>query len=434
MYRRINILIAVAVAAGVSSAAVAVIAPWIGLGTQDNFVLYVLAGIARRDLFFMGLGIAGLSLFLKAGAILLIYFMKLSRDELRSVAINLTLVFASSVVSLVGLELALRATYNEWTSENYIQRKINFFTTHAAAEYDPILGWTLRSDLRGPMTSGEFGIRMNSDQVRSPPHGGILAVGDSFTAGSEVENHETWPAHLESITGVNTVNGAVGGWGTDQIVLRAEALSKVINPKIVILSFFSHDILRSEFKTFGGGNKPYFTVSEGRLVHHNLPVPPFSVRPSELGWARSIFGYSYLIDWIMQRIGYADWTSLSDVSIPAGNDGAEVTCLLLDRVRQDFAARDIRLILILQYAGGDIRFSRQPPSYVNRVYDCALKLGIETANTWDPLRSHLAANGEDGLKKLFVMHDRNRNYGHMSSEGNKFIAELLAKKIAAPAR
>ena len=38
------------------------------------------------------------------------------------------------------------------------------------------------------------------------------------------------------------MNGGVGGYATDQIILRAEKLIPELNPKIVILGFLDQDI------------------------------------------------------------------------------------------------------------------------------------------------------------------------------------------------
>src|SRR6185312_14962905 len=100
------------------------------------------------------------------------------------------------------------------------------------------------------------GVRMNQAEVRPLPRSAILAVGDSFTFGAEVEDSQSWPAALERIVGTPVVNGGVGGYGSDQIVLRAEQLMAELQPRTVIVSFLDGDILRAGYSLFHGALKP----------------------------------------------------------------------------------------------------------------------------------------------------------------------------------
>jgi hypothetical protein len=46
-------------------------------------------------------------------------------------------------------------------------------------------------------------------------------VGDSFTAGADVAEHESYVAQLEAMLNYPVINGGVGGYGTDQMILAA---------------------------------------------------------------------------------------------------------------------------------------------------------------------------------------------------------------------
>ncbi len=83
-----------------------------------------------------------------------------------------------------------------------------------------------------------------------------------------------------------TASGAAGGWGAGQIVLRAEKLIPVLEPKTVVISFLADDILRAGFRVYGSANKPWFQVDDdGNLVRHNDPVPVFTGKPEEVAAA-----------------------------------------------------------------------------------------------------------------------------------------------------
>lgn len=61
------------------------------------------------------------------------------------------------------------------------------------------------------------GLRTTGDAPggAGPP---ILAVGDSFTFGDEVDALEAWPAQLQALLGRRVLNGGVTGYGLDQTV------------------------------------------------------------------------------------------------------------------------------------------------------------------------------------------------------------------------
>ena len=56
------------------------------------------------------------------------------------------------------------------------------------------------------------------------------------------------------------------------------------------------------------------------------------------------------------------------------------------------------------------------------------ELGIPTVDEWPSLRQRALVE-DDIFMNLYVMRDANRIFGHMSSKGIKFIAELLANVI-----
>ena len=75
-----------------------------------------------------------------------------------------------------------------------------------------------------------------------------MAVGDSLTYGDEVRDEEAWPAQLQRLTGRRVLNGGVTGYGFDQIVLRAEQLTNMHKPSVVVVGFIADDIRRTEMR------------------------------------------------------------------------------------------------------------------------------------------------------------------------------------------
>jgi hypothetical protein len=346
---------------------------------------------------------------------------------------NVTLVVISMVIGGLLCEAAFRLINGIplFDAHNLVAERIALLKTETMAVYDPLLGWVDRenrkSDPPGSFTTGRYGVRMNGPDIEPLPERAILAVGDSFTVGSEVANAEAWPAQLQARLGEPVVNAAVGGYGSDQIVLRAETMIPILHPSRVIVSFLFDDVDRAAQRVYSGGNKPYFTVSDGKLVLHNTPVPQFGSRPDDAGWLRGILGYSYLVAFAMQQAGlYEWWFRAAYVSVDI--DPAEVSCLLLARLKAQTDAAGIPLAFIMQYGASHILAGRGESAKARRVLDCAAAAGIQTIDTWDALAA-LAKRDAPAFRALFVTHPPPNTFGHMSGAGNALIAGLLAAAI-----
>jgi hypothetical protein len=346
------------------------------------------------------------------------------------------LALTSLVMALAVTELGLRIAKGEpWIpGENLIARRVGLLRVQLSNVYDPLLGWVLKPNMDNPggVSTLEHGIRRNGATPRPLVEGAILASGDSFTAGSEVLDHESWPAYLEQMLGVPTLNAGTGGWGSDQIVLRVEQLLPVVRPSRVVVSYMVEDIERSQYRVYSGGNKPYFTVENGELVHHNNPVPPFSGRKDELGGVRSVLGRSLLVNWTMERIGYDAWFRHGSVFKRVRNfDTVRVNALLMQRLKRKLDAEGIPLTFLLQYEGFGISHSTSEPDHAQELMAEFRGMGIDCLNTWEPLRAIYEQQGESALQQLFVMHGGGHEYGHMSAAGNRFIAEMLSERLRA---
>lgn len=412
---------------------VAVLAGPLGLGLAEEFLPYGWFGIARRTLAQSGAGIGTVG----AAALALGWF----GPPGSRFAKNAGLVAASIFVGLLCIELVVRLIDGVplWPPRNLVAERAALLTVQSLNEYHPVLGWVLKPNIAigagdpdGSFTTGEYGARMNSAEIRPLPRGAILAVGDSFTAGSEVGDRHSWPAHLERLLGEPVVNAATGGWAADQIVLRAEELIVRLDPHTVIVSFLFDDVARAGYRVYGGGNKPYFTIENGRLVVHNQPVPVFTGKPDEVGF--SPLGYVHLASWTLERLGFGDWWRRQNTSyVRADNDPLAVSCLLLRRLKRETDRRGMSLLFVVQHFGDDRFAAYGPPELGTSVAACAREHGIDTLGTWEALAEINRAD-LGRYRRLFVMHDEGRLYGHMSSQGNAFIARLIAEKLRAADR
>jgi lysophospholipase L1-like esterase len=317
-----------------------------------------------------------------------------------------------------------------------VAHKATFVTTQLATDYDPLLGWRHRANLPGPsLVTGEYGTRMNSAEIKPLTSNAILAVGDSFTAGSEVDEHQTYSAQLETITGWPVINGGVGGYGTDQMILAAERFIPLLHPAMVVVGILDNDISRSGYRTYGGAPKPWFEVKpDGALVHHNNPVPP--PVPRDQNGSAPWFAYSDLAIWTMGRLrGRSDLLAIrAELYEPANNDPVAVSCALLRRLQRTAEAEHIRLLVLMIYGGIDdisiLERSFQRQQAV-AVAGCARAANIETLDLWEEL-ARLSREEPSRYRDLYHRYGpRQDGWGHMTAAGNALIARQIAQRLAA---
>jgi len=342
---------------------------------------------------------------------------------------NLALLLISLLSSLLVIEIGYRFVAGlpvvKWT--NWRVDAVSANRLGERAVFDPVIGWSVKpwTDIDGFETI-DHGIRRNFQEtvVRT---GAVLAVGDSFTEGWEVADAESWPAVLEQMSGVPVVNAGVGGYGTDQIIMRAEQLIPIAKPKVLIVGFLESDIDRAGHSVFGAP-KPYFSIENNELRYH----PPEPLEPvatsgllSSIAYRlRDALGYSAAADFLLARLSPNYWYSTgSEVhSRRADIDEAEVTCRLLQRLKAQTDKEGIRTLLFMQYYAGAL-FQSEKPRNGQRVLACAQQAGIRVLDHFASLRGMVAVNPY--AMKEYYIHGGD-TYGHMSAKGNRHAAYLLS--------
>lgn len=344
---------------------------------------------------------------------------------------SLGLAMISVALGFVMVELGWRAIDERdvFVWRNWFAWSGQLLAVHTMSIYDPVLGWRLADNVRSEHTrTTRYGIRYNGIEEPRLLPGQIVAVGDSFAAGSEVLDNQTWPAHLERLIGRPVYNAGVGGFGTDQIILRGEQMLQLLRPEILIVGFLESDIARAQYSVWGGGTKPYFTLEDGQLVHHNFPVPQV-VRASNARDSASLLDYSYLYFRVLQVFAYETWLSRTGPEYrKIDNDPVSVTCRLLGRLKTQADAAGTRMRLVMQHGGPTVRSRNAPQIPAQLVVRCAEDLEIPVVDEFEALHA-IAVRDPEELKRYYVMHDSGQVYGHMSDEGNRLIAELLAQAI-----
>jgi len=347
---------------------------------------------------------------------------------------NIALVVGSVVVGLVVLELGLRAWSGVWIAKwpNFV---LGARTVHNSREEqrlvdDDRLGYVPRPGYvaRG-VTFDADGLRRNGDAAVTRADRSILATGDSYTYGDEVSDGETWPAHLQALTGARVLNAGVSGYGFDQSVLRAEMLANKHHPTAIVVSFIADDIRRTEMKRLWGAEKPYFDIKNDkgsendkrdRLVLRNVPVPPRPDPQSTLDFWQRAFGWSYLLQFSVEHFGL-EWF---DDRIRAHLDGIgeRIACLLTGRLADLQRTSGARVLVMAQYdpyVWQDAAFAARQRAMSAGLLECARKQGMAALDTFDALAATTVLGGPRGL------------YGHwhLNDAGNRLTAELVAAAL-----
>jgi lysophospholipase L1-like esterase len=125
-------------------------------------------------------------------------------------------------------------------------------------EHDPTIGYRYIPSTRKILPrpgGGEYTLVTNSIGIRSereyaiPKPAGvfrIVVLGDSFAAGQFVSNDQRFTEILERrLPGVEAMNFALEGTGTDQQLLIFETMAKQFDPDLVILMPFLQNIRRN---------------------------------------------------------------------------------------------------------------------------------------------------------------------------------------------
>jgi hypothetical protein len=342
---------------------------------------------------------------------------------------NLALLAVSLLFSLVFIEggYRLAAGLPVFQLTNWRVDQVSTNRLGERAVFDPVMGWSLKpwTDIDGFETI-DHGIRRNFDEttVRT---GAVLAVGDSFTEGWEVADDESWPAVLEKATGVPVVNAGIGGYGTDQIIMRAEQMLPIVKPKILIIGFLESDIFRAGHSVFGAP-KPYFTIENDELRFH----PPEPLEPVAQGPMQSIayklrdwLGYFATADYLLARLNPNYWYSTgTEVHYRKLDvDEAEITCKLLRQLKAQTDKEGIRTILFMQYYAPLLYGGEQPPRNAQYVLKCAQEAGIRVLDQFAFLRRIIVS--DPNATKEYYMHS-GETFGHMSAKGNRHAAHLLS--------
>ncbi len=349
------------------------------------------------------------------------------RRRSTEIAGRLALLVGSVFFTLAGLEIGCRLWRGpqwlfQWPNLVRMERqRVPMEWPVCSYVYDRTAGWAPNPNF----TSKHYNVDPDGFRRMPPlPAGAIaapvvLATGDSFTEGDEVDDNESWPAYLQGMIGRRTINGGVGGFGLDQTVLRTEQLAAATDVAVAVVGFIPDDLRRTEMSRTWNVYKPYFEFHNGGLEVHNFPAPPPRAACDSLPFWQRLFGWSVMIDGLARRQGLmVDWIFDDVVALPSGT-GRELACPLIRRL----VKLNIPTLVIAQY---DRTVWQNGPTYRDeqhrdalRVLDCAAEAGLATFDFFDTVERAIATQG---INAIYL-------YGHHSAAANRMVAGVIAEEL-----
>jgi len=339
---------------------------------------------------------------------------------------RIALVVASVLCGLLMLEIGCRVvrgpqTLLHWKNIVLEQRQIMARENlDSRFSYDPRLGYVQRAGFGSKgLNYDQHGFRrmppLPADASDGPP---ILATGDSFTQGDEVTDDQSWPAILQDLVKRKTINAGVAAYGIDQTVLRTEQLATQLKPSVIVVGFIADDLRRAEMSRTWGAEKPYFTVKDGELDLHNVPVPPSPKPEATLDFWQWTFGWSVLLDTVLRHQGWQyEWVVDHHRVTPPGT-GGRVACLLMHRL----AGLGVPTLIVAQYdryVWENAEFAAEQRRLSQGVLKCAAAEGLATLDLYDTMAKVVRTEGHEKLYRTW----------HPSPEGYALTAQEIAGEL-----
>lgn len=294
--------------------------------------------------------------------------------------------------------------------------------------FDPDLGW------RPTPGYDQDGVRINAQGLRAdrefapgprPGRQRLALLGDSFTFGDHVANHQTyaWFLEREELSGWDVLDFAVNGYGTDQALLAYELFGGDMAADVVVMGFYVGDYERNveRFKIYA---KPVFELGPDglRLTHHPV-MPPEQLYEAYASGRRRVGEVHRPYLWLsvakaLERLR-ARWPSESDPEW-------KVLAALMRRFRDHVRAQGANPVWLVLPDRDVMTGSRSQTTTLEEMCEReAHALGLPVLRVDAAFRAHAQAHPEVPLYRPRELG------GHFSEAGHRRVAELLADFLRA---
>ncbi len=179
------------------------------------------------------------------------------KSRLRVTMRTLAVLVVTMVMTLVLLEIGLRHFAPQFSPEMRAELTKGIFTSDPATTYRTMSGLNKEFHIAESDTMlviNSQGLREDHEVAPPPSFAGsgpapqsgttrVLCVGDSFTFGYGVEGNQAYPYLLNGSkapdnSAIESINGGVMGYGTDNEAAWLQAYGWQLKPKIVIVGFY----------------------------------------------------------------------------------------------------------------------------------------------------------------------------------------------------
>lgn len=177
------------------------------------------------------------------------------KSRLRVIGQALGVLVATLLMTLVLLEIGLRLFAPQFSPEMRAETTKGLFTEDPATTYRTLPGLKTQFRLAESVTTLNINSRgLREEREIGPPQPGlarVLCVGDSFTFGYGVEGSQAYPYLLNGTTerdassdvveqgkAIESINGGVLGYGTDNEAAWLKEYGWQLQPDIVLVGFY----------------------------------------------------------------------------------------------------------------------------------------------------------------------------------------------------
>jgi len=333
--------------------------------------------------------------------------------------------------------------------------------------FDRELGWTnlpRATSADGRFHTNSLGLRGTREYEPRPAEGmrRITCFGDSFTFGDEVPDADSYPARIEQqAQRVEALNFGVGGYGTDQALLRYRREGRGLGAQVVLVGLLLENIGRNVNRY-----RPLWNTRTGLVV----PKPRFVLEPdaaSPSGSSLRALPQPYLdeaelardlrsgalLERLREHEHWCDRPKTPRTWLPAvarvplaywayterredrlwqhpQDEPFRVTIEILDTFRREALADGaLRCIVLVFPTKEDLRdYSERGVHYWGELGRELDRRGIEWIDTTHELYMHQAVIHREPQRGALY------SGGHLSGEGNSVVARTVLERLerAAP--
>jgi len=328
--------------------------------------------------------------------------------------------------------------------------------------YDPDIGWVNRPDTKTRVVHPRFAyvVEINSRGLRDrehtyEPQPGVFRIallGDSIAWGWGVDDGQSFPDQLEDLlgSGVEVINLAVPGYGTDQQLWILEREGRRYRPDLVLVCFVLNDVYSNSRDEGHGKPKPRYVREESgawRLDNHPVPEQePTPTDETQRGLAPWLKANSAILE--LMKPGSPERDRLALIRTPSASE-LELVQTMCDEVTQRESVTYMllgRLAALCAELEAPLFVFSVPHGHDRYLYSTRSAMPDEVTNGPRPFRTLISrrlaqVSDELGFETLSIDQDlldvvrtgvdlHVVTDSHLNRLGNEVVAEALARLLA----